>query len=180
MIKKIITLSLLMAMFLLAACQNEPDKAEYQEKENDPPSTTEQDMNEPETPPYSYGAGVKGGQYSITLQSAYSKFNEIKETQNPYMVTAVVDVKNVTPDKELNVETIAFNLASKSKDVSYQGVLPENRNPSDLTLEPNESISIQVVFEVESIEEDFIVTASIFNEASMKPEWKLEGLETFQ
>ncbi|MDL4841767.1 hypothetical protein [Aquibacillus rhizosphaerae] len=182
MIRKLTVITTLLAVFFLAACQNEPEitnETEVQEDENKQ-SSAQQDMNEVESSPFSYGAGVKGGQYGITLQTAYSNFNEIEESNYPYMVTAVVDVKNVTQDKELNPGTIAFTLSSKNQDASYQGVLPENVNPSDLTLEPDENISLQVVFEVESIEEDFIVTASIFNEQEMEAQWKLEGLNTFQ
>ncbi|WP_371068985.1 hypothetical protein [Sediminibacillus sp. JSM 1682029] len=172
----------------LSACQSDEsekgqNQAEAKKKENQTEESPEERAKRIESGILLYGEGQKSGEYGITLNTAYSEMNAFRDSQTakPYVVQAVVRVRNVTEDKTLNAGTIGFELRNEKTGVSYEGELLPNMNTSNLELEPEENAYLQVTFEVVSIEDDFMFYAHLWNEPDFeKTRWKIENLETFE
>ncbi|UFT99949.1 hypothetical protein KO561_03025 [Radiobacillus kanasensis] len=176
----------ILLILFITACQNGANSSEFSQVEEKDAKTAEEETQEEraerlESGILHYGEGVKGGQFGITLSTAYSELNTFREskTSHQYVVTAVVRVRNVTHDQTLNAGNIGFKLESEKLNTSYDGELLPNMNPSDTEIEPEKNVYLQVTFEVPNIEEDYMLSAHLFNESSMEPRWKLQDLKEF-
>ncbi|GAA5416541.1 hypothetical protein Pryu01_01576 [Paraliobacillus ryukyuensis] len=180
---------LLISALFIGACQQDSNTQENVKNDGKVNSSVKEDEGIEETEEERlkrqesglnlYGEGVKDKDYGITLQTAYSETNIFREskTDKPFAVNAVVKVANAT-DQQVNASNIGFTLTSENSSNSYTGELFSSMNPSDLELNPEESVYLQVTFEVDAIEPAYMFSVGVFNNPNWEEvKWKVEDLE---
>ncbi|QTN00664.1 hypothetical protein ERJ70_16030 [Sediminibacillus dalangtanensis] len=111
--KKRDSISIIVVILLvlsLSACQSdESEKGQNQSEAKKKEDQTEESPEE-RTKRIESGEGHKSGEYGITLNTAYSEMNAFRDSQTakPYVVQAVVRVRNVTEDQTLNAGKVGF------------------------------------------------------------------------
>lgn len=129
-----------------------------------------------------YGEGTKGGLYLTTVNTAYSEMNFPEGGNNkPNLYTVVVSVKidNVSDSGKIaNLSELKFNLNDPKTDKNYDGRLLPDRNPMTSKLEPNNSLTLDVSFEVPTIEDKYMF--SVESEADpITDKWEVTNLNKF-
>ncbi|MGP1909923.1 DUF4352 domain-containing protein [Metabacillus sp. JX24] len=124
-----------------------------------------------------FGETVKGGYYSTTVNSAKLKSIE-KSTTNHKSVVVSVTIRNVRDDGKLvDPSELRFNLREKMENNSYEGRILLKGNSTLTQIQPSESLSLDVSFEVPNYSEEyrFYVISKI---DPIEPYWKIHNLKS--
>jgi len=190
----IVTIGALVLGSTLSACSwtssskstdEEPPKvSSKQSSENDSNSISkkeEEKMKRMEKGILVYGEGVKGGLYLTTVNTAYSENNLPEGTSNrsPYTVDVSVKIKNVSDDGQIaDLSELKFNLNDPKMDKNFDGRLLPDRNPMTYRLEPNNSLTLTVSFDVPTIEDKYMFGIESKKDP-ITDEWEITGLNKF-
>ncbi|MEM4992657.1 hypothetical protein WKH56_08950 [Priestia sp. SB1] len=195
--KKIViaTIGALALSSTLAACSWETEsksvdeevvnEKQKQSSENDPNAVSKEEearLKRMEKGILVYGEGTKGGLYLTTVNTAYSERimpEDGNNSRSPYMVVVSVKVANVSDNGKIaDLSELRFNLNDSKTDKNFEGRLLPDRNPMTYKLEPNNSLTLDVSFEVPTIEDKYM-----FNiESKADPitdEWEVTNLNKF-
>lgn len=121
-----------------------------------------------------FGETVKGGSYSTTVNSAKSK--SIEKSKNKSVIVSVT-IRNVRDDgKIVDPSELKFNLSEDLESTSYEGEILL-RKSTRTHIQPNESLSLDVSFEVSNVSEEyrFYVLSNI---DPIEPYWKIHNIKS--
>ncbi|MBT2757937.1 DUF4352 domain-containing protein [Mesobacillus foraminis] len=94
-------------------------------------------------------------------------------TNTPYSVVVNVTIKNVH-NELVDLSELNFELKNETGEMSNEGKLLVN-DPSKMQVKPNDSTTLNVSFEVPSIEEEYM----FYIHSSLEPipaHWKIDNL----
>ncbi|MDU9693929.1 hypothetical protein O0Q50_22370 [Priestia aryabhattai] len=162
------------------------NEKQKQSSENDPNAVSKEEearIKRMEKGILVYGEGTKGGLYLTTVNTAYSERimpEDGNNSRNPYMVVVSVKVANVSDNGKIaDLSELRFNLNDSKTDKNFEGRLLPDRNPMTYKLEPNNSLTLDVSFEVPTIEDKYM-----FNiESKADPitdKWEVTNLNKFK
>ncbi|WP_337969761.1 DUF4352 domain-containing protein [Virgibacillus salexigens] len=176
----IIIMGLFLVNGMISTSENESNVTKAKEENNMDHKMNEDNEQGPATKPYGdqermerlekgimlYGEGSKGGYYGTTVNSAYSEKIKPEEStsNNNYSVVVSFTVKNVRDDgKTVNPSELQFELREEPGDKSYEGQVLPDKNALNVQIEPNESVTLDVSFEVPNVADEymFYVVSSI-------------------
>jgi hypothetical protein len=116
-----------------------------------------------------FGEGHKGGYYGTTVISAYS------EEINPSSIVVNVTIKNVRGE-QIDLSELKYHLNDEQTTNSYNGKVLTDGNSSEIYLQPNEWVELNIAFEVSDITHDYLFSI----ESSLDPinvQWKIDKLK---
>jgi hypothetical protein len=129
-----------------------------------------------------YGEGTKGGLYLTTVNTAYTERNFPeggKNTRSPYTVVVSVKIDNVSDSGQIaNLSELKFNLNDPKADKNFDGRLLADRNPMTSRLDPNNSLTLDVSFEVPKIEDKYMFSIESKDDP-ITDEWEITNLNKF-
>jgi len=194
--KKVViaTIGALALSSTLAACSWETEsksvdeevvnEKQKQSSENDPNAVSKEEarLKRMEKGVLVYGEGTKGGLYLTTVNTAYTERivpEDGNNSRSPYIVVVSVKIANVSDSGNVaNLSELKFNLNDPKTDKNFDGRLLADRNPMTSRLEPNNSLTLDVSFEVPTIEDKYMF--SIDSKADpITDEWEVTNLNKF-
>ncbi|MCW9132021.1 DUF4352 domain-containing protein [Bacillus paramycoides] len=128
----------------------------------------EEDMSRLEQGILLVGESAKGGYYLTTVQSAY--LNDSNDS-----VVVNVSVKNVR-GQMIGLSELKYTLKDEKDGKAYEGKVLD-QNPSDIQVEPNETVELKIAFEVPGTADEYM----FYIESSLDPleaHWKIDKLQS--
>jgi hypothetical protein len=173
----LLTLSLLFVSVTAACTQDKKDSAVENGSTEEPTAKKEneelinfeqEDMSRLEQGILLVGESAKGGYYLTTVQSA-----NVDGSNNSVIVN--VSVKNVR-GQMIGLSELNYTLNNEKEGKAYEGKVL-NQNPSDIQVQPNETVELKIAFEVPSVADEYM----FYMESSLDPleaHWKIDKLQS--
>lgn len=174
----LLTLSLVFVSVTAACTQDKKDSAVENGSIEEPTAKNEneelinfeekEDMSRLEQGILLVGESSKGGYYLTTVQSAY-----VNDSNNSVVVN--ISVKNVR-GQMIGLSELKYTLKDEKDGKAYEGKVLD-QNPSDIQVEPNETVELKIAFEVPNIADEYM----FYIESSLDPieaHWKIDKLQS--
>ncbi|PEF43833.1 hypothetical protein CON22_24750 [Bacillus cereus] len=174
----LLTLSLVFGIATTACTQDKKDSAVENRSIEKPTEENEneelmnfdekEDMSRLEQGILLVGESIKGGYYLTAVKSAYLNDNNDSVIVN-------VSVKNVR-DQMIGLSELNYTLKNEKDRMTYEGKVLD-QNPSDIQVEPNETVELKIAFEVPDTTDEYM----FYMESSLDPleaHWKIDRLQS--